>query len=692
MTVRSIRNLAGLFCGLLCLEALGQDSTYLYWFGHSLLSSGGVGRGVEFNAWRAERGKLLYQKMTNASADYSYNIQQSWNETHNKDSIGLGPHRDGVERWDYVIYNKLHNPLVPDTFYKYQGLYIDTIKASGAIPIIYDDWVYADGTRDVLHVCSTKAAYMVPIDTAYEWCLERYPDIHYKVDWAHAAEPLGYLAGSMCWASIYAEPTFGFSKVYAGLSAEEAHLMQQVAWNFITEPLFIQFQPWSVVPPLVRSIAFAPSPDTLEQYRTKQLYIRTTFTNDSADASSKWAIFRSLDPDIAVVSHSGVATGINLGVARITALRERSSDTLLLIVKPTTLVLDSIRISPRSFTSYLENGFQFQAAGYFRDGASPLTIPVTASVPWVSSDTSIFIIVDGRVQRKSALGGSMWAAVSLSGKTDTVRFTMVPELQYLARINFQPDSTVYNPVWTPDWGRAYSDAVGRGWEGIGSVFARIDDNAINYYDSNFLVLSFVSPQNAQAQGIFGTYHLKAPDGDYIIKACLGHFGNWGPMESRLVFLGDTLMRYTSVTYGRPKAFKDTIRVFGMDGIRLQIYGPIAYLVVCTQAGVDIDSIALDNGDFARKADPMESEALPGMRAISLFASPNPFKTVMTFSLNGARPSGELRVYDSRGRLAACVKPQGRTFTWNAKGLPSGLYVARYADETVRLEKKVILLK
>jgi len=69
---------------------------------------------------------------------------------------------------------------------------------------------------------------------------------------------------------------------------------------------FINYQPWPAIPALVRAISFTPSPDTLEQFRNRQLTIRTEFDNDSIDASSYWAIFRSLDPSIVAVSKATI--------------------------------------------------------------------------------------------------------------------------------------------------------------------------------------------------------------------------------------------------------------------------------------------------------------------------------------------------------------------------------------------------
>lgn len=673
-----------------------QDTTRIFWFGHSLLASGSNGRASEFAAWSRQTGIPIRQKMLNAGCGYSYEIMQSWNSTCNPDTIRRAT-------WDWVIYNVLYKVYLPeDSFFKYHALYADVIDSVGAKGVLYDDW-HQPSTAAAKKACTDNGTCLSPVQTAFLWVSQRYPDIHYKVDWAHAAEPLGYLAGAVTWATVFCMKPFGFDTVYPGMDRETAHLMQQVAWNTVTDTACLPYMPWSPLPALVRSVDFSPSPDTIEQYRTVQLLVRAHFDNDSSDAGTKWAIFRSLDPHVVSVSHSGLATGVNIGTGRVEAVRERAADTLYLTVKATTLTLDSVRIAPRTFASYLESGFQFSATGFFRDGLVRSTQAVTASINWYTSDSTIFTIAGGKLQRTSGRGGEMWVAAELAGKTDTVRFTLPPQLQYLKRINFQPDTTVFNPVWTPDWGRPYSDSLGFGWEDVpmwdGKPYfeGNMDGDAINYRGANFLTHSYISPRSPQGRyDTIGTFHLKCLDGDYIVKVGLGH-GDWIAIDtqfSTVTFNGDTLAHDTSWAHKPMTAYKDTIRVFGMDGIRLKMKGAVNYLVVCTKEGVDIDSIALDNGEFAVKAPPSGAEGGNGSRAakVSLSAWPNPFNPITTFRLHGAFSRGALRIYDSRGRMVRSMRIEGRSACWNAEGLPSGLYVARYSDNRVRLEKKIILMK
>lgn len=677
----------------LCSLLFAADTTKIYWFGHSLLSSPPVGRAVEFAVWSKQQNKPVYQKMVNSGSNYSYEIVQSWHETYNKDSIALGPTRNGLTHWDYVIYDKLYKPYIAmDSFLYYHKRYIDTIKSTGAIPIIYEEWFY-DVHDTIIKICRENGLYFTPIYEANLWCEANYPDIHYRVDWAHAAPPLGYLAGSCCWSTLYGVPTFGYDKVYKDLLPEEAHLMQQVAWNFCTMQPNRAYQPWAgKTIRFVKSIGFTENPDTLEQYRTRQFQIRTVFDNDSMDAASKWAIFKSLTPDIVSVSHSGLVTGRKLGLGRVVAMREWKVDTLSLTVKATTLTLDSIRILPRSFSTYLSNGFQFTCMGYFRDGTAPTTLDITPSVRWFSGDTTVFTVREGYLQRVTAQGGRMFAAVEMGGKVDTARFTLVPELRFLSRINFQARALTYNPNWNPDSGVVYSDSRGYGWLNTAPQYftKKVDDQGINFYDSNFLRTTYIVPMSktSPSTAIWADYKINAPDGDYIVKAVMGSYYAYN-MPCSLIYAGDSIVdtvgAFMPTNIKKQMVMKDTVRVFGESGIKFRVFGPIAYLVVCTDEGVDIDSISLDSDEFIKAEVEAGALRLPEKDGLSVF--PNPFQPTTGIYLNLATVSPvTVKIYDVAGRmvrtLARNIRKVGLSrIDWDGRDqhgqpLGSGLYMVK----------------
>jgi len=86
-------------------------------------------------------------------------------------------------------------------------------------------------------------------------------------------------------------------------------------------------------------------------------------------------------------------------------------------------------------------------------------------------------------------------------------------------------------------------------------------------------------------------------------------------------------------------------------------------------------------------------------SLSLFSPyPNPFNAVV--NINYALPQAEdltLKVYDTNGRLVATLVDGHRmagyhTATWNAVGMPSGIYIARIESQGWTVTQKVTLIR
>jgi len=684
-----------------------MDSTSIYWFGNSLLGSGGVSRITEFTKWKTDKMYPLYNNLTNAKPDYSTEIKQSWDSTHNKDSIALGPTKDGKSQWNFVYIQSLYRPNIDTNEYiTYMKKYVDLTVASGAVPVIYDDWWARKSdpfeTALVLKACKTTGAYMSPVRSAFLWTLTNYPLVHLLAsDNIHAKPALGLLAGSCTWATLFAERPFGFDQVYHKvtdeLSSDEAHLLQQVAWNFVTLTPYREAQPWSgKTVRLVKNIAHIKKSDTLVQFQTRQLYIKTTFDNDSVDAASSWAIFTSLDPTIAQVSYSGLVTGNSMGLARIVAMREWKVDTLNLWIRSTSLTLDSIRIVPHTLTGIIGNGYHFTAAAFLRDKTVPVKLDITQDAEWSSGDTTIFVVKAGVIQRTSGKGGVQKCLLSYGGMKDSVQFTMGLELKYLNRVKFMDKDTNLNINWNTDTGHVYNASRGHGWLDTLDVAAyqRVADwDAIRVKDSNFLRCGFVRPMkkvSGNTVDAWGTYKFNVPDGDYIIKAVLGHHNPAAVYPCSLLYVNvttyDTLATFQSQASSKLGVFKDSVKVFGEDGLKIRVFGPIQYLVVCSNEGVDIDSVALD-GDAFIHAGAVEDGDSVVVSKDDVSAIPNPFNpsTTLRFSLTQAS-STSLRIYDGSGRLVRTVMngPLGKgqhRVEWNGKddrghAVATGIYMVR----------------
>jgi hypothetical protein len=243
-----------------------------------------------------------------------------------------------------------------------------------------------------------------------------------------------------------------------------------------------------------------------------------------------------------------------------------------------------------------------------------------------------------------------------------------------------------------------------GWEqmklhnGLPYADKQWDANAINYMGANFLTRSYLSPKSPTSNSdTTGVFHIKCVDGDYILKYGLGH-GEWnsaGSQISTVVFNSDTLARDSAYAKKPATIYKDTIRIFGMDGIKLKIKGPINYLVVCTKEGVDIDSIALDTPPFCIKSGSSASENLkePEDDTPTISVCPNPFNPSTTIKISHLKSQHcELKIFSSNGRHITTIKSKDGNFLWNAKGLSTGVYIARYYAGQTTLQRQLVFLK
>lgn len=78
--------------------------------------------------------------------------------------------------------------------------------------------------------------------------------------------------------------------------------------------------------------------------------------------------------------------------------------------------------------------------------------------------------------------------------------------------------------------------------------------------------------------------------------------------------------------------------------------------------------------------------------LELVAQPNPFQAAVKLALRNGVPENDLRIFNAGGRLVAAVRSRDGFFSWDTGRLPSGVYVARYLDKKVRLERKLVLLR
>ncbi len=93
-----------------------------------------------------------------------------------------------------------------------------------------------------------------------------------------------------------------------------------------------------------------------------------------------------------------------------------------------------------------------------------------------------------------------------------------------------------------------------------------------------------------------------------------------------------------------------------------------------------------------------TEGPPGAARIALSAFPNPFNPSTTIVFRGADPARpRLTIHDAAGRLVRVLGPgiripSGRMWTFDARGVPSGIYTASVNADRGKISRKLVLVK
>jgi hypothetical protein len=106
----------------------------------------------------------------------------------------------------------------------------------------------------------------------------------------------------------------------------------------------------------------------------------------------------------------------------------------------------------------------------------------------------------------------------------------------------------------------------------------------------------------------------------------------------------------------------------------------------------VEAILMDKWGVATSSD--EANTAAAQKDVSLEVSPNPFNPSVTIRISGLTPGGQVIVFDMTGRRIADLTQafhQGRA-VWNAKNMPSGLYVVKAWLGRKVFTKKITLLK
>ena len=178
----------------------------------------------------------------------------------------------------------------------------------------------------------------------------------------------------------------------------------------------------------------------------QNITLTATVTNNDAstDSDVSWS---SSNPSVAIVSASGVVTGIATGSTTITSVSNKVNTRSASIVV-TVVAVQSVSVAPGAATVVVGGSETFLATVSYSDGSTD------SDVNWSSSNTSVATISDTGVATGIALGNATITATSKkdTSKSDSATFSVMDTLGAPSG-NFDHDSTPPLPgalIFAPD--------------------------------------------------------------------------------------------------------------------------------------------------------------------------------------------------------------------------------------------------
>lgn len=226
-------------------------------------------------------------------------------------------------------------------------------------------------------------------------------DISTTVTWTPSSSALSVTATGLATANAVGNVTLVASDETEGVSSEDS---QESASILITDAQLV-------------SIAVSPSPYTLPVGAQIALTALGTYDNNATVDVTEIVTWASSDPAVAAVGNAagarGVARGIAAGTAFLSATETISgiSSTMSAqsstVTVPAGVTVQSIAVTPPSATFNVNRSFAFSAIGTFSDAS---THPMTESVTWASSASSVATVSNTEGTRGLALGASVGTA------------------------------------------------------------------------------------------------------------------------------------------------------------------------------------------------------------------------------------------------------------------------------------------
>ena len=152
---------------------------------------------------------------------------------------------------------------------------------------------------------------------------------------------------------------------------------------------------------------------------------------------------------------------------------------------------------------------------------------------------------------------------------------------------------------------------------------------------------------------------------------------------------DTLIKHA----GQNNLIKDVrVAVTGGQGLVLRVKGPLNYIVVISDQGIDMNVVSDDGYNNPNGLSVEDEPAVAETESVEI--SPNPFNPAVSISFRGIRNVGSLKIYDSRGAMVADLtsRVRNQSVLWNASSNASGLYIAVLNLEKRQLTRTLLLVK
>jgi len=189
------------------------------------------------------------------------------------------------------------------------------------------------------------------------------------------------------------------------------------------------------------SITVTPANPGIPNGTAQQFTATGVFVDDSSQDLTSLVTWNSSNTAIATINSAGLATGVSVGAATITATSGDFSGSAALTVTPAVLV--SLAISPQDKTLLKRTSQQFVASGTFSDHGIQ---DVTSSVNWDSSDISVATISNTAEAygRAAAVKSGSTVITAASGKISDVTTLRVADW------TLQPErlpSYLYSVIW-----------------------------------------------------------------------------------------------------------------------------------------------------------------------------------------------------------------------------------------------------